>query len=161
MATIEYLVQQCARQSVRVILNPAPARHLSDELIEKVFLITPNEREAEFLTGISIREPASIKMAAERLHQKGIANVIITLGKRGAYWSSVNGYGYVEAPSRKAIDTTAAGDCFNGALAVALSENKSLEEATRFACKAASLSVTKVGAQASMPTLQELEDVHT
>jgi ribokinase len=156
MATIEYIAQQCSRQSIRIILNPAPALPLSNELIEKIFLITPNERETEFLTGISLGEPASIKKAAECLHQKGIANVIITLGKRGAYWSSGTGSGFVEALDLKAVDTTAAGDCFNGGLAVALAENKSLEDAARFACKAASLAVTKVGAQASMPTLQEL-----
>ena len=158
-ATIEYIAQQCSRQAVRIILNPAPALRLSDELMGKIFLITPNETEAEFLTGISICEPASIKKAAECLHQKGIANVIITMGKRGAYCSSTNGNGFIEALSLKAIDTTAAGDCFNGALAVALAENKSLEAAARFACRAASLSVTKMGAQASMPTLQELENV--
>lgn len=161
LATIDYVAHQCSRQSVRIILNPAPALPLSDELMEKIFLLTPNEGETEFLTGIPIRDPASIKKAAEHLHQKGIANVIITLGKRGAYWSSLEGNGFIEALSLKAIDTTAAGDCFNGALAVALAENKSLEEAARFACRAASLSVTKIGAQASMPTLQELENALT
>ena len=161
LATIDYVAHQCSKQSVRIILNPAPAQPLNDELMEKIFLITPNERETEFLTGIPVRDAASIQKAAEYLHQKGIVHVIITMGKRGAYWSCPDGNGFIEALSLKAIDTTAAGDCFNGAMAVALAENKSLEEAARFACRAASLSVTKIGAQASMPTLQELENALT
>lgn len=161
MATIEYLVQACSGHGVRIILNPAPARPLNDALMKKIFLLTPNEGEAEFLTGISITEHASIRKAADCLHQKGVANVIITLGKRGAYWSSLQGNGFIAAPDAKAVDTTAAGDCFNGALAVALADDKTLEDATRFACQAASLSVTKLGAQASMPTLEDLKSVFT
>lgn len=156
LATIEFIAQWCSANSVRLIVNPAPATHLGDALLKKIHLITPNETETEFLTGISVNTPERIKNAAAHLHKKGIAKVVITLGKRGAYWSSEDGNGFVEAPRQDAVDTTAAGDCFNGALAVALADNKSLEEAVRFACIAASLSVTKIGAQVSMPMLREL-----
>jgi ribokinase len=161
IATVEFVVSQCAKKSISVILNPAPAHLLGDTILKNISVITPNESEAELLTGIKITDRESTKKAGEAFHQKGIKVVVITLGKRGAYWSSSHGSGFVEAPNVKAVDTTAAGDCFNGALAVALSHEMKLEDAVAFACKAASVSVTRMGAQASMPTRSEIENIDT
>ncbi len=157
IATVEFIVAECAKKSIPVILNPAPAYPLKDDVLKNISLITPNESEAELLTGIKIFDHDSIIKAANVFHQKGIRQVVITLGKRGAYWSTSAQSGFIKAPLVNAVDTTAAGDCFNGALAVALSQGKDLENAVAFACKAASISVTRMGAQASMPTLQEIE----
>lgn len=135
----------------RVILNPAPARHLPDDLLSKLFIITPNESETETLLGIKISDMNSVQAAARKLHEKGVANVVITLGAEGAYIYNAEGGRHRTTTKVETVDTTAAGDVFNGALAVAISENKSLDEAVEFANRAASISVTRMGAQASAP----------
>jgi ribokinase len=154
--TVECIIQQCAVKSIPVILNPAPARPIRDDLLPYLYAITPNESEAELLTGIPVNDTNSAIKAAQILHRKGVSKVIITRGKNGAYWSDGKSTGKVPSPIVHAVDTTAAGDCFNGAVAVALSESFSLPEAVAFACKAASLSVTRMGAQPSLPTRKEL-----
>ncbi|XES84270.1 ribokinase [Franconibacter pulveris] len=142
----------------RVILNPAPARRLSDELLALVDIITPNETEAEKLTGIAVKNNDDAAKAAAALHAKGIGTVIITLGSRGV-WASVNGEGQrVPGFKVKAIDTIAAGDTFNGALLTALLEEKPLAEAIRFAHAAAAIAVTRPGAQPSVPWRKEIDD---
>lgn len=138
------------------ILNPAPAAELGGEILEGLFLITPNETEAEQLTGISIVDEASARTAATALISKGVENVIITLGASGAYCHSKDFQGILPTQKVKAVDSTAAGDTFNGALAVALGNKHSMEEAVRFALKAATLSVQKMGAQSSIPYLKDL-----
>lgn len=158
IATVEYIIAQCALRSIPVIVNPAPASKIKDESWRDVFAITPNETEAELLTGISVTDIDSAKKAAQVFHHKGIKNVVLTLGKRGAYWSSGDRGGMVAAPSVAVADTTAAGDCFSGALAVALAENKSLANAVQFAIAAASVSVTRLGAQTSMPSRKEVDE---
>ncbi len=157
ITTVEYIVEKCKQWSIIVILNPAPAHVLSNEVLRNIFLITPNETEAELLTGIRITDNVSAQKAARIFHEIGVPNVVLTLGERGAYWSSPNGSGLVSVPVVSAMDTTAAGDCFNGALAVALAEERLLDDAVKFACKAASLSVTRMGAQSSMPTRKEVD----
>jgi ribokinase len=157
--TVEFIIEQCSARSIPVIVNPAPASRLRDEIWKHVFAITPNETEAEFLTGINITDDDSTKKVAEAFHHKGIRNVILTLGKRGAYWSDGTNEGMVAAPSVTVADTTAAGDCFSGALAVALAENKLLSDAVQFASVSASVSVTRMGAQASMPTRKEVDEI--
>lgn len=157
ITTVEYIIEQCKQRSIPVILNPAPAQILSKEVLRNVFLITPNETEAELLTAIRITNNASAQKAARVFHEMGIPNVVLTLGDRGAYWSSPKGSGLVSVPVVTAMDTTAAGDCFNGALAVALAEDRILDDAVQFACKAASISVTRMGAQSSMPTRKEVD----
>ncbi len=139
-----------------LILNPAPAQTLPVEIFENLFLITPNETETELLTGITISNLENAKKASEILKSKGVQNVIITLGKQGAYANCTNFEGLVPAFEVEAVDSTAAGDVFNGALVVALSENKSWQEAITFASKAASISVTRMGAQASAPLRNEI-----
>jgi ribokinase len=154
--TVEFIIEQCSVLSIPVIVNPAPANKISDTSLKHISIITPNETEAELLTDISIKDDSSAKKAAGVLHGKGIKQVVLTLGKRGAYWSAPHGDGFVTTPSVIPVDTTAAGDCFSGALAVALSEKETLENAVRFACVAASISVTRMGAQASMPSRKEV-----
>jgi ribokinase len=158
VSTVEYVIEQCAFRSIPVILNPAPASKISKDVLKHVHVITPNETEAEWLTGIQLQDDHALPQAAEVFHNLGIEKVIITLGKRGAYWSEKSSRGLINAPTVTAMDTTAAGDCFNGALAVALAEGRPLGEVVSFACKAASVSVTRMGAQASMPTLKEVNE---
>ncbi|MHA6963810.1 ribokinase [Zobellella denitrificans] len=144
-------------QGARVVLNPAPARSLPDELLALVDLITPNETEAEQLTGVAVSDDAGAAAAAEALHAKGIDTVIITLGARGV-WLSERGQGRrVPGFSVQAVDTTAAGDTFNGALAAALQQGRPLAQAVRFAQAAAAISVTRPGAQTSVPFRAEIE----
>ncbi len=157
LSVVEHTLLRCASLGHNVILNPAPARKLKHDVLKNLFLITPNESEAELLTGIKINDSDSAALAAERLVQLGIHNVVITLGAKGAYLRSPSIKQFIETPAVKTADTTAAGDCFNGALAVALSENFSLDKAVMFACEAASVSVTRMGAQASMPYRKELK----
>ncbi|HEY2584114.1 MAG TPA: ribokinase [Mucilaginibacter sp.] len=154
--TIEYVANIAAKNKVKVILNPAPACKLSDELLSKVTIITPNKTEAEMLTGIKITDKQSTELAAKLLSDKGIETVIITLGEKGALVYTDNIYQWLPALVVKAIDTTAAGDVFNGALAVAISEGKNILAAAAFACSAAALSVTKMGAQSSAPYRHEI-----
>ncbi len=160
--TVEFIIEQCNTRSIPIMVNPAPANFIRDETWKHVSIITPNESEAELLTRISITDDRAAKQAAGLLHQKGIKKVVLTLGKRGAYWSDESGEGFIAAPAVTSIDTTAAGDCFSGALAVALAEKESLAVAVKFACAAASISVTRMGAQASMPSRREVNDMlHT
>lgn len=154
--TVEFAIKKCSENGAKVILNPAPAQKLDEAVFQYLDIITPNETEAELLTGIKVTDLETAKQAAEILHQKGVRNIIITLGSRGAYLYNSTTNCLIETPKVQAIDTTAAGDVFNGALAVALSEGNNLEQAIDFACKAAAISVTRMGAQASAPLRSEV-----
>jgi ribokinase len=154
--TIESVIQSAMAAGKKVILNPAPARSLNTELLDGLFLITPNETEASLLTGIQVDDQVSAAKAASFLQSKGVRNVIITLGGKGAYLHNDRFRILVEAPTVRAVDTTAAGDVFNGAIAVAIVEGMEWEPAVRFACRAASISVTRLGAQASAPYRNEV-----
>ena len=156
--TVEYCAVKASDKGIKVILNPAPARRLSDNLLKHTWLITPNETEAEILTGIRVCDTASAGLAASSLHDKGVKNVIITIGAAGAFVKSESYTGMIPGVKVKAVDTTAAGDVFNGALAVALAEGKDLKAAVVFANKAASISVTRLGAQASAPYRNEIKN---
>ncbi|RYF60520.1 MAG: ribokinase, partial [Cytophagaceae bacterium] len=122
-----------------------------------LYVITPNETEAELLTSIRVTNEDTAKEAAQRLHEAGVPNVVITLGSKGAYLSTPSGASLIATSPVTAVDTTAAGDCFNGALAVAIAEGRDLPDAVSFACKAAAISVTRMGAQASLPYLHEVD----
>jgi ribokinase len=156
MATVEYSARKASENGMKVILNPAPAANLSDELLRNTWLITPNETEAGMISGTVITDIPSAERASVIIQERGVKNVIITLGETGAYVKSENYWGLIPGIKVDAIDTTAAGDVFNGGLAVAVSEGKDLYEAVIFANKAASISVTRMGAQASAPFRSEL-----
>jgi ribokinase len=156
LITVEYAATMASKKGMKVILNPAPAQSLSDNSLKSTWLITPNEVEAEALTGTSITDLDSAEKAAKILMQKGSNHVIITFGKTGAYVKSEEFSGLIPGIKVEAIDTTAAGDVFNGALAVALAEGSILKKAVEFANKAAALSVTRLGAQSSAPYRNEI-----
>ncbi|MEP6611144.1 MAG: ribokinase [Mucilaginibacter sp.] len=156
LETVEHVVNLAAAKNVKVVLNPAPACSLSDELLRNISIITPNETEAALLTGIKVTGRESAEAAARVLAAKGIETVIITMGAEGALLLH-NGQCHIfAAPVCDAVDTTAAGDVFNGALVVALFNGQSILDAVPFAIKVASISVTRMGAQASAPYLHEL-----
>ena len=141
-----------------VVLNPAPARDLPDELLSLIDIITPNETEAEKLTGIRVENDDDAAKAARVLHEKGIGIVMITLGSRGV-WVSHDGQGRrVPGFKVQAVDTIAAGDTFNGAFVTALLEGTALDEAIRFAHAAAAIAVTRKGAQPSVPWREEIDE---
>jgi ribokinase len=156
LATVEHAIGESKRKGYRMILNPAPAQKLPKDIFKSLFFITPNETEAEVLTGISVTNTATAKQAAEMFSEWGVINVAITLGPKGVYLHSGKLSRLVPVPKVQAVDSTAAGDCFSGALAVAVAENMSVEDAVTFACAAASLSVTRLGAQKSMPYRNEI-----
>ena len=157
LAAVDYVLSFASGSSTKVILNPAPASPLSDKLLSQVSILTPNKTEAEMLTNIPITDVDSAKNAAWALRNKGVPTVIITLGAKGALVHDESKVELIAAPLVQAVDTTAAGDVFNGALAVALTEGKDVFDATEFACRAAALSVTKMGAQSSIPSREKLE----
>ncbi|EKN06526.1 ribokinase [Parabacteroides johnsonii] len=157
METVCFVADIAWQKGKKVILNPAPAHPLPVDLLRHLYLITPNETEAEMITGVKITDESSAGEAARALSGMGVQHVIITLGSKGALIYSNGKAEMVPALKVEAVDTTAAGDVFNGALTVALSEGRSLKEAARFACKASAISVTRVGAQSSAPYRNEVD----
>lgn len=145
------------RHGIPVILNPAPARELSDEMLSRVTYLTPNESETGVLTGVEVNSVETAEQAARILLQRGVQNVIITLGSKGALIVNAAGSSHIAGFPVQAVDTVAAGDSFNGALAYQLTEGRTLEEAVRFANAVGALAVGKRGAIPSLPTLPEVE----
>ena len=154
---VEFLSSYGRDHQKKIILNPAPALPLPDSVYDGLFLITPNENETELLTGVTVTDEASAGEATAIFKSRGVQNIIITLGSKGAFVDCEKFKGMIESYRVKALDTTAAGDVFNGALVVALAEEKGWEDSVKFACKAAAIAVTKMGAQASAPTQKEIE----
>ncbi len=138
------------------ILNPAPASEISKEFYNNIDFFTPNETEAEFYTGIKISSEKEAKQAANKLINLGIKKVIITLGEKGLFYTDGKEEIYLKASSVKAIDTTGAGDAFNGGLAFGLSKEKSIQECLELANKVAGFSTTKLGAGDAMPFLKDI-----
>jgi ribokinase len=154
--TVEFVAESAHKKGVKVILNPAPARLLSSSLLSNISILTPNKTEAEMLSGVKVKDMATAEEAARKIQQKGVDTVIITLGGDGAVILNNDGvFTGVPGVVVNAIDTTAAGDVFNAALAVALLQQKSVTEAVKYACKAAAVSVTRSGAQSSAPYKKE------
>jgi ribokinase len=154
--TVIAAARLAASKGALVILNPAPAQTLPDELLRRISILTPNESEAERLTGVRINGVRAAAKAAQKLRRRGVQTVVLTLGAQGALIATGEGIRLVRGFPVKAVDTTAAGDVFNGALAVALTEGQTLEGAVRFANAAAALSVTRMGAQPSAPTRRDI-----
>lgn len=154
--TVEHAAAIAHAEGTTVILNPAPAAKLPESLYQHVDYLTPNETEAEQLTGIQVSDTAGAEKAAAWFFDKGVGAVIFTLGDRGALLVSPSTTRQFLAPSVTAVDTTAAGDAFNGALAAGLSDGASIEDCISFANTVAACSVTRPGAQPSMPDREEL-----
>ena len=157
METVAATIKTAQKSHQKVILNPAPAQKLDEDLLKGLFLLVPNETEAFLLTGIKVEDEATAQQAADELLTRGVQNVLITLGSKGAYFQNNHDSLKIGAPLVNATDTTAAGDTFCGALAVAITENMGWKKAIQFAVKAASVSVTRLGAQASVPYRSEIE----
>ncbi len=156
--TNENIIDLSNKLNKKVILNLAPARPIDDSYLAKLYLLVVNETEAELLSGNKVSSSAGIEKAADVILKKGLKNLIITLGDRGSYVACEGKRYLVESPKVEAKDTTAAGDIYCGALAVALTEDKSFENAVKFATAAAAICVTRPGAQLSAPKRVEIED---
>ena len=156
VSVVAELASLCRNSDIPLIINPAPAQELSDDILDGLYLITPNETETHILTGIEISDKESASRAASALLIKGVRNIIITMGKRGAFFKNAEEEFTVLPPKVEAVDTTAAGDVFNGALAVCLAEQMSWKESIDLASRAAAVSVTRMGAQASAPYKKEV-----
>lgn len=154
--TVEYAAKMAKKNGVKVILNPAPAQSLSNDLLSNIHMIIPNETEAEIISGIKVTDVESAKKAADMICSKGVDIVVITMGSAGALIKEGNQYHQIPALRVKAVDTTAAGDTFCGAISVALSEGKSLVDAIKFANQCSAITVTRMGAQASIPYRKEV-----
>jgi len=155
--TVAAAVRLAAEAGVPVLLNPAPAQMLDDEMLRSVEILTPNETEAAQLAGLDPADSNDPEEAARRLQARGVRTVMVTLGSVGVLVASREGIERVPGFDVRAVDTTGAGDVFNGALAVALSQGRPTREAVRFASAAAAISVTRLGAQPSIPTRDEIE----
>ena len=145
------------KNHTKVILNTAPVQPIEDEVLKKVYLITPNEVEAEILTGIPVDSKENADKAADWFFEKGVENVLITLGGRGVYIATDEKRAIIPAYHVEAIDTTGAGDAFNGGLVAALAEGKNLWEAAAFANALAAIAVQRLGTTPAMPTREEIE----
>lgn len=159
LPTVQAAAELAAQAGVRLILNPAPAQALPDALLQRVSILTPNETEAELLTGVAVTDEAAANMAADKLLARGVQTVILTLGARGALVVNAASRQLIAGFVVKAVDTVAAGDVFNGALAVAMAEGQPLPQAVRFANAAAAISVTRLGAQPSAPQRHEIDQL--
>ena len=157
LATVLMAAELATKYDAQFILNPAPAQTLPAKLLAAADILTPNETEASLLTGIKVTDLDSARKASTKLLECGVKAVIITMGDQGFLLTTAKQNNFVKAIEVKAVDSTAAGDAFTGSLAAALAWGKSLEDAAYFANYVAALSVTKVGAQASMPTMKEVE----
>ena len=152
-------VEVCQQKGCRIMLDPAPAQVLPESVYKGTYLLTPNRNEAELLSGILISDRGSVTCAAEKLLMSGVTNVAITLGSQGVFFANAENKQFLEATSVSAVDTTAAGDCFNGAVAAKLSQGCSLVEGIKSGILASSICVTRHGAQDAMPYSNEVNSV--
>lgn len=157
VSAVEKIIDIAYQNGVKVILNTAPVQPVSDEILSKVELITPNEVEAQILTGIPVDSEKNAGKAADWFFSKGVKNVLITLGSRGVYIATKEKRGMIPAYKVEAVDTTGAGDAFNGGLVAALAEGKSLWEAAAFANALAAIAVQRLGTTPAMPKREEID----
>jgi len=158
LETVVFAAKLAAKFNVPFILDPAPARKLPAELLEITDVIKPNETEAEILTGIKIISEKTACAAAASLLKKGVKTVILTMGKKGCLLANSKMNKYIPAQKVKPLDSTAAGDAFTGAIAFCIAQGRSILDSALFANNVAALSVTKMGAQSSMPTLHAVKN---
>ena len=158
LATVQCAAELAHDAGVIIVLNPAPAQKLPPALLTLVTVLTPNEIEAEILTGVKVVDPESACAAADRLLEAGVKSVIVTMGAKGFLLAEENRREYIAAEKVNVVDTTAAGDAFTGSLAVGMGQGHNLHDSAGLANRAAALSVTRMGAQPSMPTLEEVRD---
>jgi ribokinase len=156
LATVQCAAELAQRAGVTFVLNPAPAQELSPALLAMVTVLTPNETEAEILTGVKVVNPESACRAADRLWEAGVKAAIVTMGAQGFLLAQGSTREHIGAEKVSVVDTTAAGDAFTGCLAVGLGQGHSLRDSAIFANRAAALCVTRMGAQPSMPTREEV-----
>lgn len=157
--TVEYVAEIASKKNIKVILNPAPARALSDNLLKNLYIIIPNRSEAEILSGIKVTDLDKARQAADIISAKGVNIVVVTLGSEGALIKDFDEYHFVEAVKVDAMDTTAAGDVFCGSVCVGLAEGKSIIDSVKMAARAAAITVTRMGAQSSIPYRSELSSL--
>lgn len=160
LEVVYHVLELGRKHNVDVILNPAPVPNVvfKESIYQDLFLITPNEHEASLLSGIEVVDEVSAEASADYFLANGVKNIIITLGARGAFFKNENHTFVVKAQKVNAVDTTGAGDIFNGAVAVALAESKNWKEAILFANTASSIGIKRNGAQASIPYRKEVDD---
>ncbi len=156
LATVEYTARLAKANGVKVILNPAPGREIPDELLAMVDVLTPNEMEASIISGIEVRDLDGAEMAARALRDRGCRSVIITLGSQGAMVADYSGTQHIPSFRVDVVDTTGAGDAFNGALAAALGEGMGFRDACRYANAAAAISVTRIGTSVATARKEEV-----
>lgn len=156
VSAVNYIAKIASSKGKKVVLNPAPATKLPNTLLNNLYMLIPNETEAELLTGVHIKDTKTAEKAAWNLKNRGVQIVIITMGSKGAFVLSDEFTGIVEAPKVDAVDTTSAGDTFCGALVAKLSSGTNLKEAIEFATAAAAICVTRMGAQMSIPYEKEV-----
>lgn len=154
---IDKVIEIAHKNNTSIILDPAPIQLVDDELLSKVDIITPNEVEASILTDIKIESMEDVKLAAQTLMDKGVKNVVITLGEQGIFVQTKDKYEIIKNYDVDTVDTTGAGDAFNGGFVTALSENKNIFEAAKFGRATANFSVTRIGTSVSMPTREEID----
>ena len=156
---VKYVVNLCYEKGVKVVFNPAPATgEIEDELIEKTYILIPNETELSILSGIADNSSEKLEDIAKKVYSKGCENLVITLGDKGGLYLQRDKMEYFESEKVDSVDTTAAGDSFVGAMVTSIVEGKTITEAIEFASFAAALTVTKPGAQYSLPTKEEVEE---
>ena len=159
LETIAYVIDFAYKAGIPVMLNPAPAKELPEELFGKVSYFIVNETECQFYTGKVVEDVDDAKEGIRLLKEKGIAHAIVTLGSQGSVFDMDDEVLYVPARKVKAVDSTAAGDTFTAGIVVSLLEGKKMDEAIRFATKASSITVIRMGAQTSIPSREEVENV--